>query len=97
MFRPPKIPSNHPSFVEIDESENIVDKFKDRMMSVRNTLALDRLKQEVSLKEKLATSGKLLHTSHTATNAPEGETVVKVVRQHFVNEVSSKCCFITEF
>jgi len=52
-------------------------------MSVRNTLALDRLKQEVSLKEKLATSGKLLHTSHTATNVPEGETVVKVVR-HFL-------------
>ena len=80
VFRPPKIPSNHPSFVEINEIENIIDEFKDRMMSVHNTLALDRLKQEASLKEKLATCGKLLHTSHTAMDVPDGERVVEPVR-----------------
>ena len=57
MFHPPKIPSNHPSFVEVEENENVVEKFKEGMRSVRNILALDRLKQEVCLKEKLAKSG----------------------------------------
>ena len=74
MFRPPKIPSNHPSFVEVEENENVVEKFKEGMMSVRNILALDRLKQEVCLKEKLAKSGQLLHPAHNVTAVDEEET-----------------------
>ena len=74
MFRPPKIPSNHPSFVEVEENENVVEKFKEGMMSVRNILALDRLKQEVCLKEKLAKSGQLVHPAQdTAATPPQEE------------------------
>ena len=71
MFRPPKIPSYHPSFVEVDENENVVEKFKEGMMSVRNVLALDRLKQEVCLKEKLAKSGHLLRPTHNTATVDE--------------------------
>ena len=78
MFRPPKIPSNHPSFVEVEENENVVEKFKEGMMSVRNVLALDRLKQEVCLKEKLAKSGQLLHPAHNVNTVDE-EAAAKVV------------------
>ena len=67
MFQPPKIPSYHPSFVEVEENDNVVEKFKEGLMSVRNILALDRLKQEVCLKEKLAKSGRLLHSTHNTT------------------------------
>ena len=44
MQPPPKIPAN-PSFVELDEDENAVEKFKTAMASVSSILALDRLKQ----------------------------------------------------
>ena len=44
MEPPPKIPAN-PSFVELEEDENAVDKFKTGMASIANVLALDRLKQ----------------------------------------------------
>ena len=75
MFRPPKIPSSHPSFVEVEENENVVEKFKEGIMSVRSILALDRLKQEVCLKEKLAKSGQQLHPSHNASTIDDKETV----------------------
>ena len=91
MFRPPKIPSNHPSFVEVEEDENVVEKFKEGMMSVRNILALDRLKQEVCLKEKLAKSGQLLHPSHNAGTIDEEET--KVLSMLF----NDALCFILTF
>ena len=91
MFRPPKIPSNHPSFVEVEEDENVVEKFKEGMMSVRNILALDRLKQEVCLKEKLAKSGQLLHPSHNASTIDEEET--KVLSMLF----NDALCFILTF
>ena len=61
MFCLSKIPSNHPSFVEVEENENVVEKFKEGVVSVHNILALDRLKQEFCLKKKLAKSGQLLH------------------------------------
>ena len=44
MQRPPKIPAN-PSFVELNEDENAVEKFKTAMASISNILTLDRLKQ----------------------------------------------------
>ena len=44
MEPPPKIPAN-PSFVELEEDENAVDKFKRGMAAIANTLALDKLKQ----------------------------------------------------
>lgn len=44
MEPPPKIPAN-PSFVELEEDENAVDKFKSGMATIANVLALDRLKQ----------------------------------------------------
>ena len=68
MFQPPKIPSFHPSFLEVEENENIVEKFKEGMMSVRNILELDRLKQEVCLKEKLTKTGQLLHPHITTVD-----------------------------
>ena len=74
MFRPPKIPASHPSFVEVEEDVNVVEKFKEGMMSVRNILALDQIKQEVCLKEKLAESGQLLHPSHNTSTIYDKET-----------------------
>ena len=44
MDPPPKIPAN-PSFVELDEDENAVEKFKDAMTSISSILHLDKLKQ----------------------------------------------------
>ena len=44
MDPPPKIPAN-PSFVELDEDENAVEKFKTAMTSITSILHLDRLKQ----------------------------------------------------
>ncbi len=44
MQPPPKIPAN-PSFVELQEDENAVEKFKTAMTSITSILALDRLKQ----------------------------------------------------
>ena len=44
MQRPPKIPAN-PSFMELNEDENAVEKFKMAMASISNILTLDRLKQ----------------------------------------------------
>ena len=61
MFHPPKIHSNHPSFIEVEENENVVEKFKEAMMSVHNILALDRLEQEVCLIKKLTQTGQLLN------------------------------------
>jgi len=65
MSRP--IPSNHPSFVEVEENENVVEKFKEGIMSIQNILALDRLKQEFCVKEKLAKSSQLLHPHNVTT------------------------------
>lgn len=44
MQPPPKIPAN-PSFVELKEDENAVEKFKKGMASIANIISLDRLKQ----------------------------------------------------
>ena len=44
MQAPPKIPAN-PSFVELDEDENAVEKFKTAMGNIASILALDKLKQ----------------------------------------------------
>ena len=64
MEPPPKIPAN-PSFVELEEDENAVEKFKKGMANIANMLALDRLRQEVALKEKLAKSGRVLKKRFT--------------------------------
>ena len=79
MFRLPKIPSNHPSFVEVEENENVVEKFKECMMSVRSILTLDRLKQEVCLKDKLAKCGQLLHYPQNMATTADEEEIPKVV------------------
>ena len=76
MFRPPKIPSNHPSFVEVEENEDVVEKFKEGIRSVRHILALDQVKQEACLKEKLVKSGQLLHSTHTNNAVDETDNVV---------------------
>ena len=44
MQPPPKIPAN-PSFVELKEDENAVEKFKKGMASIATVISLDRLKQ----------------------------------------------------
>ena len=44
MRPPPKIPAN-PSFVELDEDENAVEKFKKALANISSILSLDRLKQ----------------------------------------------------
>ena len=53
MEPPPKITAK-PSFVELKEDENAVEKFKKGMANITNVLASYRLHQEVSLKETLA-------------------------------------------
>ena len=79
MFYPPKIPSYHPSFVEVDENEDVAEKFKERIKSVHNILALDKLKQEVCLKEKLAKSGQLLHSIRNTASVAETANVVSTL------------------
>lgn len=44
MQPPPRIPAN-PSFVELQEDENAVEKFKTAMTSITSILSLDRMKQ----------------------------------------------------
>lgn len=44
MNKAVKIPAN-PSFVELKEDDNAVEKFKKAMYSISNILALDKLKQ----------------------------------------------------
>ena len=56
FLQSPKIPSYHP----IEENENVVEKFKEGIISVCNILALDQVKQEACLKEKLAKTCQLL-------------------------------------
>ena len=59
MRPPPKIPAN-PSFVELDEDENAVEKFKKAMDNISSILSLDRLKQ---------VNSELSHThTHTHTH-----------------------------
>ena len=48
---PPKIPTN-PSFVELDEDENAVEKFKKAMANIFSILSQDRLKQVCMLQYK---------------------------------------------
>ena len=57
MLHPQQISPCRLSFVEIEENENVVEKFKEWIESVRNILALDRVEQEACLKEKLAKIG----------------------------------------
>ncbi|CAI8000043.1 Kinesin-like protein KIF13B [Geodia barretti] len=64
MQAPPKIPAN-PSFVELDEDENAVETFKTAMASIASILTLDKLKQEVALKEKLASIGRTLRKRYS--------------------------------
>ena len=52
--------SPNPSFVELEDDENAVEKFMKGMANIANVLALDWLHQEVLLKEKLAKSEKVL-------------------------------------
>ena len=44
MGPPPKIPAN-PSFVELDEDENAVEKFENAMGNIAHILSMDRLTQ----------------------------------------------------
>ena len=66
---PPNLPFNHPSFIELEENDNVVKKYKETVMSVCNILTNDQLNQEVSLKKKLAASGKVM--SHSLVGKTE--------------------------
>ena len=79
MFYPPKISSYHPSFVEVEENDNVAEKFKEGIASVCSILTLDQLKQEVCLKEKLAENSQLLHSTHNTTSIAEAAKVVSTL------------------
>ena len=51
---PPKFPSKHPSFIELAENDDVVEKYTKMIMSIENTLTDDKSKQETSLMENLA-------------------------------------------
>ncbi|XP_019849545.1 PREDICTED: kinesin-like protein KIF13B [Amphimedon queenslandica] len=92
MEPPPKIPAN-PSFVELEEDENAVDKFKTGMAAIANVLALDRLKQEVSLKEKLANSGRALKKRFNIQQrlpSPDGATPQSLSRADSGSNIYSR-------
>ena len=79
MESPPKIPTN-PSFVELEEDKTTVEKFKKGMANIANVLALDWLRQEVSLKENLGKSGKVLKKRFTVglvSASPDPGTTVR--------------------
>ena len=60
-------PSNHPSFIELEENDDVVEKYIEAIMSVCTILTDDQSKQEVSLKEKLTGNGKSTSPSLTDT------------------------------
>ena len=55
--------SNHPSFIQLAENDDVVEKYKEKIMSVHNILTNNQSKQEASLK----IAGK--HKSPTMLNA----------------------------
>ena len=63
MQRPKTKGAEH-SYMEIEEDENVVDKYSKAMESISSILQLDKLKQEVALKEKLTLSGKTLRKKY---------------------------------
>ena len=72
MLHPPKFPSNHPSFIQLEENDDVVKKYKEKIMSVRDILANDQSKQEASLKKNLARkpmNPSLIFTKETTSNA----------------------------
>lgn len=87
MNKAVKIPAN-PSFVELKEDDNAVEKFKKAMYSISNILALDKLKQEVSLKEKLASTGRTLRTryTHTPTASPVASPALSRTSSGILNQ-----------
>ena len=51
--------------MELEEDENAVEKFKEGIANIVNVLALHRLRQQVSLKEKVSKLGKVLEKRFT--------------------------------
>ena len=91
MQRPPKIPAN-PSFVELSEDENAVEKFKTAMASISNILTLDRLKQ-VSIHHVqvvLLYSIMLAHLLHTSTYLYHGITIMAYGSMPYVGMAPKK-------
>ena len=73
MLHPPKLPSNHPSFIQLEENDDVVREYEEKIMSVCNILTNDQSKQEqeASLKKKLAgkpMAPSLIYTTETASN-----------------------------
>lgn len=65
MLQPPKFPANHPSFIELKESDNVVEKYKEKIKSVCSILTDDQSKQKAFLRQKLI--GLLVRSETTST------------------------------
>ena len=44
------LPNNHPSFIELEESDNVVEKYNEGIRSVCNILTKDKVDQEDALR-----------------------------------------------
>ena len=82
-------PSNHPSFIELEENDDVVEKYIEAIMSVCTILTNDQSKQEVSLREKLAANGK--STSPSLTNTTVRANTPKYVSLLFVMGILRQC------
>ena len=60
MLHPPKFPSNHPSFIELVENDDVMEKYEEKIMSIQYILTSDQTKQETFLKDCLAAKSRKL-------------------------------------
>ena len=67
MLHPPKFPPNHPSFIQLEENDDVVAKYKERILSVCDILTSDQKNQTMLLKKILDV--KSMSSSLTASNA----------------------------
>ena len=59
MLHPPKFPSNHPSFIELMEHDDVIEKYEEKILSIQYTITSDQTKQEDFLKYQIATKSEI--------------------------------------
>lgn len=87
MFHPP---SNHPSFIEIEKNDHVVEKYKENIISVYNILIKDQLQQKVSLKKQMTGKGKLMNPSLTIRTGGRSKSVSLCGNLYPANTFNSK-------
>lgn len=79
MLQPPKFPANHPSVIELEENDNVVEKYEEKIKSVCSILTDDQLKQKAFLRQKLVAIGKLMDPSLLVRSETTSTTVSSYV------------------